>query len=60
MRFELRKVKSFVLPDGVVMWFRSFSLLLTFGAELVPDMRPVEILAPHMAHYLADEAREMQ
>ena len=59
MRFELRKVKSFVLPDGVVMWFRSFSLLLTFGAELAPGMRPVDILAPHMAHYLAEEANRV-
>ncbi|NNL85131.1 MAG: AarF/ABC1/UbiB kinase family protein [Myxococcales bacterium] len=57
VRSELKELRSFHLPEGVVMWFRSFSLLLTLGAELAPGQRPVDILGPHMPRFLAREAR---
>ncbi len=58
VRRELKQLRTFHLPEGVVMWFRSFSLLLTLGAELAPEQRPVDILGPHMPRFLGPEVRE--
>jgi hypothetical protein len=34
MRTQMKRIRSFQLPDGLVMWSRAFSLLYGLNAEL--------------------------
>lgn len=52
MRGHLKKVKTFRLPDGLVMWSRAITLLLGLSAELAPGMRPLEVLGPYVIDFL--------
>ncbi len=53
MRGHLKKVRSFRLPDGVVMWSRALTLLLGLATELAPGIRPLDVMGPYVATFLA-------
>ncbi len=55
MRAQLKRVKSFRLPDGLVMWSRALSLLLGLATELAPGIRPLEVVGPYVVTFLAGE-----
>ncbi len=60
MRGQMKKIKSFRLPDGLVMWSRAFSLLYGLGAELAPGLRPLDVVGPYILEFMqagASEAR---
>ena len=40
MRSRMKRIQSFQLPDGLVMWSRAFSLLYGLHTELAPGIRP--------------------
>jgi ubiquinone biosynthesis protein len=52
MREHLWMLKSFQLPDGLVLWGRSFSLLYGLAAELAPGIRPLDIVGPYVLEFL--------
>lgn len=52
MRTHMRRVKSFHLPDGLVMWSRAFGLLLGLASELAPGIRPMDVVTPYMVGFL--------
>ena len=59
MRGQLKKIRSFRLPDGLVMWSRALTLLLGIATELAPGIRPLEVVGPYVMGFLAGgEARE--
>jgi ubiquinone biosynthesis protein len=53
MREQMKRVKSFRLPDGIVMWGRALTLLLGLASELAPGIRPLEVVGPYVARFLA-------
>ena len=60
MRGQMKKIKSFRLPDGLVMWSRAFSLLYGLAAELAPGLRPLDVVGPYILEFMqagASEAR---
>jgi hypothetical protein len=45
-------VRSFRLPDGLVMWSRAASLLLGLATELAPGLRPMDLVGPYVLEFL--------
>ncbi len=56
MRSQMKRVRSFRLPDGIVMWGRALTLLMGLASELAPGIRPLEVVGPYVARFLADGA----
>ncbi len=52
MRGQLKRIRSFQLPDGLVMWSRAISLLYGLLVELAPGVRPLDVLGPFVAEFL--------
>jgi predicted unusual protein kinase regulating ubiquinone biosynthesis (AarF/ABC1/UbiB family) len=52
MRVQMKRIKSFQLPDGLVMWSRAFSLLYALAAELAPGLRPLDVVGPYVLEFL--------
>jgi predicted unusual protein kinase regulating ubiquinone biosynthesis (AarF/ABC1/UbiB family) len=52
MRKHMKRIKSFQIPDGIVMWSRAFSLLYGLNAELAPGIRPLEVIGPYVLEFL--------
>ena len=52
----MKRIRSFQLPDGLVMWSRAFSLLYGLNAELAPGVRPLEVIGPYVLEFLAGGA----
>ncbi len=52
MRAQLKQVRSFRLPDGLVMWSRALSLLMGISTELAPGIRPLEVVGPYVMGFL--------
>jgi hypothetical protein len=57
MRAQMKRIRSFQLPDGLVMWSRAFSLLYGLNAELAPGVRPLEVIGPYVLEFLAGGAQ---
>lgn len=55
MRIHLKQLRSFHLPEGVVMWSRAISLLYALLVELAPGLRPLEVIGPYGAEFLLDQ-----
>jgi predicted unusual protein kinase regulating ubiquinone biosynthesis (AarF/ABC1/UbiB family) len=53
MRTQMKRVKSFRLPDGIVMWGRALTLLMGLATELAPGIRPLEVVGPYVVRFLA-------
>jgi ubiquinone biosynthesis protein len=53
MRGQMKQVRSFRLPDGIVMWGRALTLLLGLASELAPGIRPLEVVGPYVMQFLA-------
>jgi predicted unusual protein kinase regulating ubiquinone biosynthesis (AarF/ABC1/UbiB family) len=51
-RVHLKKIKSFQLPDGIVMWSRAVSLLIGLASELAPGLRPLDVVGPYVLEFL--------
>lgn len=56
MRASMKRIKSFQLPDGVVMLGRAMNLLYGLAVELAPGIRPVEVVGPYVLQFLAGDA----
>jgi predicted unusual protein kinase regulating ubiquinone biosynthesis (AarF/ABC1/UbiB family) len=56
MRAQMKRVKSFRLPDGIVMWGRALTLLMGLATELAPGIRPLEVVGPYVLRFLAGGA----
>jgi len=52
MRGHLKRVSSFRLPDGLVMWSRAITLLLGLATELAPGIRPMDVVGPYVIGFL--------
>ena len=57
MRVHLRDLRSFCLPDGIVMWSRTLSLLFALLSELAPGLRPLDIVGPYVMQFLLPSAQ---
>ncbi|HEU4428403.1 MAG TPA: AarF/UbiB family protein [Myxococcota bacterium] len=57
MRSQMKRVRSFQIPDGIVLWGRAFGLLLGLASELAPGIRPMEVVGPYVVRFLAAPAR---
>jgi hypothetical protein len=53
MRRHLKRLKSFRLPNGIVMWSRGLSVLYGLVVELAPGLRPLDVLGPYVLQFLA-------
>jgi ubiquinone biosynthesis protein len=56
MRGQMKRVKSFRLPDGLVMGSRALTLLLGLASELAPGIRPLDVMGPYVLAFLAPGA----
>ena len=56
MRGQMKRVRSFRLPDGIVMWGRALTLLMGLATELAPGIRPLEVVGPYVMRFLAGGA----
>ena len=54
MRSHLKQIRSFCIPDGLVMCSRAISLLYGLMAELAPGLRPLDVLGPYVFEFLAE------
>ncbi len=54
MREHIAQVKTFRLPDGLVMWGRALTLLLGLATELAPGVRPMDIVGPYVFAFLQE------
>jgi predicted unusual protein kinase regulating ubiquinone biosynthesis (AarF/ABC1/UbiB family) len=52
MRAQMKKVRSFQIPPGLVLWARAFSLLLGLASELAPGVRPMDVVGPYVIRFL--------
>jgi len=52
MRGHLKRIRSFRLPDGLVMWSRALTLLYGLLVELAPGVRPLDVLGPFVVEFL--------
>jgi predicted unusual protein kinase regulating ubiquinone biosynthesis (AarF/ABC1/UbiB family) len=52
MRTQMKRIRSFQLPDGLVMWSRAASLLYGLAAELAPGLRPLDLFGPYVLEFL--------
>ncbi|MCP3985548.1 MAG: AarF/ABC1/UbiB kinase family protein [bacterium] len=55
MRSQLKNIRSFRLPDGLVMWSRALTLLLGLATELAPGIRPLDVVGPYVTIFLAGD-----
>jgi predicted unusual protein kinase regulating ubiquinone biosynthesis (AarF/ABC1/UbiB family) len=55
MRGNMKKIRSFQLPDGVVMLGRAFNLLYGLAVELAPGIRPLEVVGPYVLEFLSGD-----
>jgi hypothetical protein len=53
MRAQMKRVQSFHIPDGLVLWSRALGLLLGLAAELAPGTRPLDVVGPYLVRFLA-------
>jgi ubiquinone biosynthesis protein len=53
MRSQMKRVRSFRLPDGIVMWGRALTLLMGLATELAPGIRPLDVVGPYVMRFLA-------
>jgi predicted unusual protein kinase regulating ubiquinone biosynthesis (AarF/ABC1/UbiB family) len=56
MRGQMKRVRSFRLPDGIVMWGRALTLLMGLASELAPGIRPLDVVGPYVMRFLASGA----
>ena len=56
MRAQMKRIRSFRLPDGLVMWSRALTLLYGLVVELAPGRRPLDVLGPYAAEFLRPPA----
>ncbi len=56
-RHQLKKIRSFRLPAGIVMWSRAISLLYALMVELAPGIRPLEVFGPYVMEFLRGEGK---
>jgi predicted unusual protein kinase regulating ubiquinone biosynthesis (AarF/ABC1/UbiB family) len=52
LRTHLRRLGSFRIPDGLVMWGRALSLLYGLVSELAPGLKPLDVLGPYVTDFL--------
>jgi ubiquinone biosynthesis protein len=52
MRSQMKRVRSFQIPDGLVLWGRAFGLLLGLTSELAPGIRPMDVVGPYVIRFL--------
>jgi len=55
MRGRMKRIRSFQLPDGVVMLGRALNLLYGLSVELAPGIRPSEVIGPYVVEFLAGD-----
>ena len=56
MRSQMKRVASFRIPDGLVLWGRAFGLLLGLASELAPGIRPMDVVGPYVVRFLGAPA----
>lgn len=56
MRAQMKRVRSFQIPDGLVLWSRAFGLLLGLASELAPGIRPMDLVGPYVIRFLGAPA----
>jgi hypothetical protein len=52
LRSHLRRIRSFRIPDGLVMWGRALSLLYALVSELAPGLKPLDVIGPYVTDFL--------
>lgn len=52
LRRRLRPIRSFRLPEGLLMWSRAASLLYALLVERAPGIRPLDVVAPYAVEFL--------
>jgi len=58
MRRHFAQVRSFQLPDGIVMGSRALTLLLGLATELAPGVRPLDVIGPYMMEFLQENPNQ--
>ena len=53
LRVHMRQIRSFRIPDGLVMWGRALSLLYGLVSELAPGLRPMDVVGPYVFDFLS-------
>jgi predicted unusual protein kinase regulating ubiquinone biosynthesis (AarF/ABC1/UbiB family) len=56
-REQMKRLRSFRLPDGVVMWWRATSVLYGLMVELAPGLRPLDVFGPYVLEFIAGGGR---
>lgn len=53
----MSRLKSFRLPDGIVMWWRATSVLYGLMLELAPGLRPLEVFGPYVLAFMSGQTK---
>lgn len=52
----MKRLRTFRLPEGVVMWWRATSVLYGLMLELAPGLRPLDVFGPYVIAFMGRPA----
>jgi ubiquinone biosynthesis protein len=51
----MSRLRSFRLPEGIVMWWRATSVLYGLMVELAPGLRPLDVFGPYVLTFMSGQ-----
>jgi predicted unusual protein kinase regulating ubiquinone biosynthesis (AarF/ABC1/UbiB family) len=49
----MKRLRSFRIPEGIVMWWRATSVLYGLIVELAPGLRPLDVFGPYVLTFMS-------
>ena len=50
----MKRLRTFRIPEGIVMWWRATSVLYGLVVELAPGLRPLDVFGPYVLTFMAE------
>ncbi|MGH0032066.1 MAG: ABC1 kinase family protein [Myxococcota bacterium] len=53
----MKQLRTFRIPEGIVMWWRATSVLYGLVVELAPGLRPLDVFGPYVLTFMSEAQR---
>lgn len=50
----MKRLRTFRIPEGIVMWWRATSVLYGLVVELAPGLRPLDVFRPYVLTFMSE------
>lgn len=50
----MKRLRTFRIPEGIVMWWRATSVLYGLVVELAPGLRPLDVFGPYVLTFMSE------